>query len=269
MILDLENVIPAEFIGFFTGNIHENILEYERSKYGHEDALYEGLITTHPLFKSVSVLDKAGYYLINPNPTDNFFNVQVHPTDNLEDFLSKLNSVADNLGYFPAGVGSTTTKHIRYDIDAVESMLMKFGLAYVKYEAKYDLQIDANNYKYLYHATKKLYLPKIQKYGLTPKNSEKLSRHPERVYLTFDLADAKKFINKAVNRIPPKSYQTDKFPVKSMIDFQTAIILKIRVDQLQYNFRIYSDPNFAGSACYTLNTIPWSAITVVDEFELD
>jgi hypothetical protein len=176
----MRDIVPEHLHKFYFGNIHENVLEYERSKYGHEDALYEGLILSHP----------------------------------------------------------------------------------------HDVQLSLSDYKYLYHVTHKLYIDKIERNGLIPKSASKLSNHPERVYLAFDKYDLNTFISHPKNFERPKKSANEKPPPSVRRLFSVAVVLKIIMDRLPYNFRIYADPNFVGKACYTLNTIPWSAIVIEDEFEL-
>lgn len=258
----MRDIVPEHLHKFYFGNIHENVLEYERSKYGHEDALYEGLILSHPLDKVLDVLDRRGYYVAEGD--DNTFFVRVDGDVDLDTLFVDVN----NMGYFPASSGSIKSNMHKFDLSAVESDIVKYKMTFIRFEAKYDVQLSLSDYKYLYHVTHKLYIDKIKRNGLIPKSASKLSNHPERVYLAFDKSDLNTFISHPKNFERPKKSTNEKPPPSVRRLFSVAVVLKIIVDRLPYNFRIYADPNFVGKACYTLNTIPWSAIVIEDEFEL-
>ena len=58
-------------------------------------------------------------------------------------------------------------------------------------EAKYDLKVDVPDI--LYHVSPSRFKDKISKIGFIPKTGNKISKHPERIYLTDDLKTAISF----------------------------------------------------------------------------
>ncbi len=67
---------------------------------------------------------------------------------------------------------------------------------------------------------------KIQRYGIVPKSKSKISYHPERVYVTFSVDDAERFI-------------------KQLDDGYEYSILKIVTDdELKSYIKLKKDPNF-------------------------
>lgn len=125
---------------------------------------------------------------------------------------------------------------------------------------------------FLYHATKKLYLQSIQKKGLLCKSNSKIHAHPERVYFTLDKEGACKFAKHPVNAIRPNNIRKDGRPENPPTSVQElysiAVILQIPINLLPETYILYNDPNYPNS-CYGLNPIPWSIITVIDEFKVN
>lgn len=130
--------------------------------------------------------------------------------------------------------------------------------------------IDIKGIKYLYHATKKLYLKNIQKNGLVSKSKSKIANHPERIYLAYTQEGAEKFAKHPTNlvRTPVlKHGKPETLPVSAKKLYSTVVILRIFTTRLPHTLKAYVDPNYKDEGCYTLNTIPWSAIDIVKEIE--
>jgi len=261
-------ILPPDIADMYFGeDWYESKIAYEKELYGDEASLYEGLVVTHPENKSMNILDRRGFDVSAAN-VEYVFYVVIKPNTNLVD----LKTITNNLGYFPATVGPTKKDMTKYsDID-LQSVLNKFSYAVIRYEAKYDTPTNIFGLKFVYHATNKLFMPSIEKNGLVCKAKSKMASHPERIYLSFDKDGAVKFANHIVNSVRLRKWHRSgnlETPPSDVQDlYSTAVILQIHVSSLPHTFKVYNDPNYS-KGCYTLNTIPWRAITVIDEFKVN
>jgi hypothetical protein len=264
MRVSIKDLINPELYGMMSGDVHDNWERYILSEYKDQFKLNEGLILTHPLNKTLNVLDKSGYYIVEPK-NENIFHIIVdEDTD-----ITKLMKIASNLGWFPSAVSGELLRGFnKYTGSNLKAKLNEFERVYIRFEAKYDIEVNTGGIENLYHFTRKIYLPKIKKYGLTPKTTSKLSRHPERVYFAYTTTEVERFAHKFVNRVVSDDVK-DKYPEEVIDDYLTAVILKIKVELIPAYFKVYDDPNYHLKACYTLNTVPFSAIKVVKEFSLN
>lgn len=142
--------------------------------------LTEGLIKTHPIEKSINIIKKRFPYLNISIEDDGELYI-----DNFKKQLKEYIPLFNNLGYFIDHLkidNDTWTKKINDDI--IPSALYL--------EAKYDIKIDKIPNK-LYHASPLKFKDKILKYGFIPKSKNKISIHPDRIYLTDDILTAKLF----------------------------------------------------------------------------
>lgn len=262
-------ILPPDIADMYFGeDWYESKIAYERKMYGNEHLLYEGLIVTHPEDVAMDILDRRGFDVSTAN-NEYVFYVVIKPNTDLSD----LKTVTNNLGYFPATVGATKRDMVKYTNTELERLLVKFKYAVVRYEAKYDTPTDISGLDYVYHATNKLFLPSIEKKGLVSKAKSKMSSHPERIYLAFNKSGAVKFANHIVNSVRLRKWHRNgnlEIPPTHVQElYSTAIILQIAVSALPHTFKAYRDPNYVNAGCYTLNTIPWRAITVIDEFKVN
>lgn len=265
MRIKLIDLIDPKLYNRMNGDVHDEWERYVLSEYKDQFKLNEGLILTHPLSKALNVLDKSGFDVVEPRK-ENVFHVVVYrsKTD-----IDKLLKITNNLGWFPSAVGEDIVRNFdKYTASNLRSKMNSFDKVFIRFEAKYDIQLGTEGIDYLYHFTKKIFLGRIEKYGLTPKTASKLSNHPERIYLSFSANGAAKFGKKFINRIfnPKRSKKYSDDVIKL---YKTGIILRIRVESIPFYFKIYEDPNYKGTGCFTLNNIPWNSIDVFDEFNLD
>ncbi len=261
-------ILPPDIADMYFGeDWYESKIAYEKELYGDEESLYEGLIVTHPVLKSLDILDKRGFSV--SEGLGYSFYVLIEPNTDLDD----LETITNNLGYFPATVGPTKRNMNKYDVDGLQSALTKFKHAFIRYEAKYDTPTNILGLQFVYHATNKLFMPSIEKKGLVCKAKSKMANHPERIYLAFAKEGAVKFANHIVNSVRParlrRNGEFEKVPPSVQELYSTAVILQISVNALPHTFKVYNDPNYSDKGCYTLNTIPWRAITVIDEFKVN
>lgn len=168
-IENIENLNDKEDISMFN--------EFEKYTKNNNLILLEGLITTHPIDKSIKIIKKR------------FNNLNIEKQEDGEIYIENINDeikaylpLFNNLGYFISLMtldGEEWTKDYNDDIKPIAIIL----------EPKYDLKIEPIP-NILYHTSPIKFKDKISKIGFIPKTGNKLSKHPDRIYLTdnFDIA---------------------------------------------------------------------------------
>lgn len=215
--------------------IYNEILK--RTKFGRL-AIVEGLIHTHPIDKSVNILKRRFPELIIEVENDGEIYIENQPPQKLEKYLP----IITNLGYFISKLTINGQEWVKeYDNDTKP-------IAFIL-EAKYDYEVEIP--ENLYHASPIRFKDKIVKFGLTPKTGNKLSNHPERIYLTDDLNKAIDFGNYLREESDSDWYKNGYcvYSVKG-----TGIS------------KLYSDVNFRKGGFYTLNNIKSENIKLIKEF---
>ena len=122
-------------------------------------------------------------------------------------------------------------------------------------EAKYPQEQNKSEYEHLYHVSPSIVRTKIEKYGVCPKNKEKIANHPNRVYFVFDKSKIKKIataLNKATKQNLP--YDVWELDNKSFIKYNP-------------DARFLRDVNYAGGV-FTLSNIPPKFLKLVDTIQL-
>ena len=161
---------------------------------------------------------------------------------NLDDFNGIIKHIENFLGYFPAHI-VTKTSNFKYTYEKAEEVIKKQELAAVYFDAKYDVEISEDKLPpILYHISPSIHEEKILKIGLAPKSKNKLSKHPERIYLTFTPSAA---IGLLGNR--PFKETASKFTL-FLVDFE-----KLKTTRV---IRVFEDPMYYGKGCYTYENIP-------------
>lgn len=201
-----------------------------------ELALYEGLISTASLQSTNNVLSRK--YKTYPYWKDNRFDIICSGTETIGE-IKNLLVTTNNLGWFPSYI-KTPTKSIKYK----ESILFSaadIGVPFrIGFEAKYDIEIDKSKLpKKLFHVTLTSKIEKIKKQGLTPKSYNKLSTHPDRIYLYNSQAALKSLLDR-MKQLNPKD--------------QNYSVIEIDVADLPIYVRFFRDPNFE-NGYYTLSNI--------------
>ena len=215
--------------------IYNEILK--RTKFGRL-AVVEGLIHTHPIDKSVNVLKIRFPELIIEVEDDGEIYIENQPSQKLEKYIP----IITNLGYFISKLkidGQEWIKEYNNDTKPIAFIL----------EAKYDYQVEIP--ETLYHASPIRFKDKIVKFGLTPKTGNKLSNHPERIYLTDDLNKAIDFGNYLREEEDSEWYKNG---------YCVYSVKGICISKL------YSDVNFRKGGFYTLNNIKSENIKLIKEF---
>lgn len=105
-------------------------------------------------------------------------------------------------------------------------------------EPKYGNEFQPNKLpNKVYHITDEKYLDKIKKIGLIPKSKNKLTKHPDRIYLLL------------------KKSTIDDLLDNPDFDLDNPVILTINIKDFKNKYKIYPDPNTENGA-FTLNNIP-------------
>lgn len=164
--------------------------------------------------------------------------IENQPPQKLEKYLP----IITNLGYFISKLTINGQEWIKeYDNDTKP-------IAFIL-EAKYDYEVEIP--ENLYHASPIRFKDKIVKFGLTPKTGNKISNHPERIYLTDDLNKAIDFGN--------------YFREESDSDWYKSGYCVYSVKGTGIS-KLYSDVNFRKGGFYTLNNIKSENIKLIKEF---
>lgn len=135
--------------------------------------IIEGLITTHPIDKSINIIKRRFPYLNVEKEDDGEIYIEGEMKE-LKTYLPLFN----NLGYFISKfiIDNTWIKEFDEDTKPIALFL----------EPKYDLKIEPIP-NILYHVSPITFKDKISKIGFIPKTGNKLSNHPDRIYLTDKL----------------------------------------------------------------------------------
>lgn len=118
----------------------------------------------------------------------------------------------------------------------------------------YSNKYNRNKYKkgIFYHVTMKKFLPRIMKYGLVPKNGKTLTnitrKSNDRVYLLL---------------VKPKDNSYEKYLKHAGNDGEETVILRVNLNKLNNDIKIYDDPIFP-YAVYVTENIPPYCLSVVD-----
>lgn len=205
----------------------------KRTKFG-KLTLTEGLIFTHPIVKSINILKKRFPELSIKNDTDGEIYIENQPPQRLEKYLPLIT----NLGYFISLITINGNDWIK-EFDN-ETCPIAFYL-----EPKYDLKVLVP--ETLYHSSPIKFKDKISKIGFIPKTGNKISNHPERIYLTDDLNTAIAFGENIKNK------------TKS-----GYCIYKIDGECID---NLYSDINLRSGGFYTLQNISPNHFVLMREVE--
>jgi len=268
-ILKIKDIINSMYEGMLTDEQLYGHPSMKRQIYESEQRkLNEGLILSHPFQSSINVLEKMGFEVVifDDEQFRNRFIVEL----DAESDTSKLFKILVNLGWYAANIlpANSKVKWIKYTQSNLDNLLDRYPKIWVIIEPKYDVEVDIREFKRLYHFTHKIYLDKILEDGLTPRTQAKTSTHPERIFLGFTEHSAEKFGRKIVNRtpkIPPKAFGKFDRPERDLV----GVILSIKVDLLPDFLKVYKDPNYYEEGCFTLNSIPPTALKVVKEINLN
>ncbi len=162
------------------------------------------------------------------------------------------------MGWFPSkmiitnlsGMVNNLDYNLFYLIDNSEF----FTQVQIIFESKFDIEIDIPNK--IYHLSIVEYEKKILKYGLSPKSKNKLSYHPDRIYVCSSKIGCLSLISHMKFH-----YNTQRWKnPKSKVDDRWIIF---EIDTTNLNLKLYCDPNYIGGY-YVLGNIPPNSLRVID-----
>lgn len=219
-------------------HIYSEILKY--SNRNNYLILDEGLIKTISKTKAIEII-------LNRFPeleieTDIDGELSIYGFNNK---LKKYMPIITNLGYF--------ISLISYDNDTYEKHIDEELIPYtIVLEPKYDFEVDSP--KILYHTSPLKIKNKILKNGLSPKSNNKLSRHPERIYLSDSIDNAVAFGKYLIQKEEKNDYYNIGYCIFS-------------IDSIGIG-KLYSDINFRNGGYYVLNNIKPEYIKLIKEVEI-
>ncbi len=194
--------------------------------------IVEGLIKTQPSDTSINIISKRFTELTCNIEPDGEIYIE-GDFNQLKNYLP----IFTNLGYFISKLTLNGNDWIN-DFNEQTTPLALF------LEPKYDVLISKLP-NILYHVSPSKYDSKIHKIGVIPKTKNKLSNHPDRIYLTDDIKYAEYF----------KAYLEEYLKNNSNKNLNiNASIYEINTKNI--NIRIYQDVNLKGKGYYTLDNIP-------------
>jgi hypothetical protein len=113
------------------------------------------------------------------------------------------------------------------------------SIATLIFEPKFGTDISSDNLPNIaYHVTDRQYLDKIRKIGLVPKHKDKITYHPDRIYLFID----EKNVSGLLDNIH--------------FDIDNPVLLKIDISEFKKHNKFYVDPNLSDGGVYVLGNIP-------------
>ena len=163
----------------------------------------------------------------------------------------------NNLGWFVATylVNEYPYHKKIFEIDQFKRDISKYSLMFMVLEAKYDLEIDGYYLpENMFHVTPSKHEEKIGKIGLVPKSQSKISKHPERIYLTKTEKEAESLADIFAVDENDKDFVIYSVDMKELIESNNGI-------------RFFQDPNLGGGI-YTLSNIPKKFLSVVKRIKI-
>jgi hypothetical protein len=218
----------------------------------------EGLIKTYNIEKYSGTLDiefnaigikfeldikskfKFDLRILNPNKLN-------------QNQLDMIITICNNLGYYPSFIYITNEKgKINSFIYDKNFLSNKYFYLKLTFEAKYEDGLYKNDLKIpeqAYHLTKQKYKEKILYNGLYPKSYNRKTKHPDRIYLFYDLNDYIDLLNGLkIN---------DSFKLEN----NEYILLEVKLNDKMI---IHTDPNY-DKGFFTYDNITPKCIKVIKE----
>jgi hypothetical protein len=236
-------------------------------------ALNEGLIKTNSLKATINAIDnffskiKIKYELIADYDL-NIFDLKLldvnyiqrieHTFESIDSMITKIN------GWFPSKctiykdfsngkIFAWNDNMYNYIIQNNENI----NEVIIRYEAKFDSIYELKS-NLIYHITNSDYVKDINKIGLVPKSKNKLSMHPDRIYITENIIDAEKLFSTMRALI-----WNDKFNNSKNKKSEKFALLEIDLNKFDStDIIVYNDPNYKDGFYITKN-IPPCAIKII------
>lgn len=215
--------------------------------------IYEGLIHSVSVDKFADIVDKWSISSTKMDIKAAGQKIVVHLEENLtstelDNFLRLINS----LGWFVSvySVFGGLGKWKKFDRSDFENDCEDHRILAMQLEAKYDREVDPQNFDILYHTTPSVNDAKIKRIGLVPKDRGKISVHPDRIYFAQTKSD--------LDIINERFHQLNK-DVKEYTHYSVDIRAASKNNS---TIRLFVDPNFEGGI-FTLSNIEAKYLTVI------
>lgn len=229
---------------------------YDYKKY--LNLIKEGLISTHNIEKYQNSLDiQLSSFGIKHNI--NIISKFIYDLDILNlsdlsnDLLKYIIDINQNLlGYYPSYIwlyNEIGKNGFKFDEKYLSNNYLKIT---IRFEAKYDDGLYKNDLEipeYAYHISPIDNKNKILKNGLYPKSYNRKTKHPDRLYLFYDLSDYESILKELV------------FNDRMNGITRNYTCYKVKMNQKMI---IHSDPNYS-KGFYTYDNISQKNIEVINE----
>ena len=220
-----------------------------------EDAMLEGLILSDSAERMLNWLDswqlKPELNSGQPNHQRVRIGITISPQWTHNQVI-QFNRELDTRGWY-ASYWERGNQHGKVtDAFWSDKILKGNNPVFVQIEPKYDEPAHVSAEAQVYHVTPFRLVNKILKNGLVPKSEGKLSKHPDRIYLSYGGKAAKIILQQLRSRSIMLNKPEDFAVIK--VDFNSIKNPKV-------------DPNFDGGF-YVTDYIPASALTQVPEESL-
>jgi len=229
--------------------------------------LPEGLMITHNIDTAVNMVRKWFPKLTVKSAGDKS-SFLVSGMENLEDVDSEydgLIKMTNNLGWFPASMISIpnnpelklTTVMTLHRFDPIKSKrwLDNKWLSHLSFEPKYDPQLSQDDIPNVgYHLSTTSKEEKILRLGLAPKSKQKVSSHPERIYLTDTEESSKDLLRSSAFRKNNTEFTLFRIDLKSFSQTRIA--------------RFFPDLNYVPHGFYTYENIPPKFVEVTERIKI-
>lgn len=197
------------------------------------------------------------YYIDDAHP--NSIVAQFNKPISLKNYDNLLSHINDYLGYIPSYIVPSRKINLggkKYNVNIAHKLLNQSEKWGIYFDAKYDKIIDASRIpNLLYHISPSKHEKKITEIGLAPKTKNKMSQHPERIYLAYTSEQAKGLLkNEAFIK-----------------DDRRFTLYEINYGDIKLHREItfMEDTQYPKAGCYTYENIPPKYIRIIDEINID
>jgi hypothetical protein len=242
-------------------NTSENLKWVVTPRLMEEQYLYEGLIWTHAIERTVNGLNNSAASIDNITfdtyNGENRFYVLIRNGTITSKVFNWIIQSTNARGWIPTyfTVGNDK-KTIPYESDEIFGSYLNTGKTIkLTFDAKFDNEYGESEFSsgVAYHVTPMGYKEKILEKGLAPKSKNKKAAHSARIYLSIGMGGIDKILQ------DPKFYPKETQFVIFKIDMKSLL--------RERSIRFFEDPAFVGFGCYTYENIPPKFITIEKEIK--
>jgi hypothetical protein len=224
-----------------------------------ELALIEGLEKTCEINSAITNLNRMWTlgHNIEYDKIDGSIRMYIGEKIGVDELESIIRHINNFLGYFPAHI-STKRRSVGYSY--IEASKLIGGEFAIYFDAKYNQEPSQNDIpNTLYHISPSKHDKKILKIGLCPRHKDKMSAHPDRIYLALSLKAAAGLLTN-----PPFLIDKDGNKINNFTIYKIDV-LRLKNDQ---NMKFYRDMMYANNGIYTHDNIPPQYLTIVKHIDI-